>query len=44
MAPLRTADIVDEAAEFFTQGNKNLILILDRLCPMLESMQRDRRR
>jgi len=32
MAPRRTADIFNEVAEFGAQGNKDFILILDRLC------------
>lgn len=38
MAPLRSTDIIDEAAKLFTQGNKDLILVLNRLCSLLEGM------
>jgi hypothetical protein len=31
MAILRAADILDEVAELLTKGNKDLILVFDRL-------------
>ena len=35
MTPLRTANILDKAAKFLTQGNENLIFILHGLCTEL---------
>ena len=32
MAPLRAADILDEATEFLAQGDENFVFVLDRLC------------
>jgi hypothetical protein len=32
MAPLRAADVLDEVAEFLAKGNKDLVLVFDRLC------------
>jgi hypothetical protein len=32
MAPLRAADVLDKVAEFLAKGNKDLVLVFDRLC------------
>lgn len=32
MAPCRSADILDESAEFFAKGDEHLVFILDALC------------
>jgi hypothetical protein len=32
VAPLRPADVVDEAPELLAQGNEDLVLILDGFC------------
>lgn len=32
MTPLRTANVLDEIAEFLAQGNKNLVLVLNGFC------------
>jgi hypothetical protein len=31
MTPLRTANIINEGAEFLAQGNENFIFVFDRL-------------
>lgn len=32
VTPLRTADILDEIAQFLAQGNEDLVLIFNGLC------------
>jgi hypothetical protein len=32
MAPLGTADVLDEVSQLFAQGDEDLILVLDGLC------------
>ena len=32
VAPLRAADVLDEAAEFLAQGDENFVFVLNRLC------------